>query len=305
MIGVRPVVPALVILQVTATAGQAPAPFHAETRLVVLPATVTNSRGEFVTDLDQRAFTVEENRKRQTITLFRRDDVPISVGLLIDNSGSMRPLRSKVEAAALAFARASNPADEVFVVNFADKVRLDVPMTGDLRVLEAGIARADSIGGTSLRDAVDLAEKYLAERATRDRRVVLVITDGKDNASVTNADRIRQQAERSQTTIHAIGLFNGRDPGGDRAGHRELIEMTERTGGLAYFPASVDEIGPVAVNLARQIRNQYTIAYAPIDQALDGSYRSIRVTVSGSERYTVHTRAGYRAVSVARKSSIR
>ncbi len=305
MIGVRPVVPALVILQVIAAAGQAPAPFRAETRLVVLPTTVTNSRGEFVTDLDQRAFTVEENRKHQAIELFRRDDVPISVGLLIDNSGSMRPLRGKVEAAALAFARASNPADEVFVVNFADKVRLDVPMTSDLRVLEAGIARVDSIGGTSLRDAVDLAEKYLAEHATRDRRVVLVITDGKDNASVADAERIRLHAERSQTTIHAIGLFNGRDPGGDRAGRHELTEMTERTGGLAYFPASVEDVGAVAVNLARQIRNQYTIAYAPIDQALDGSYRSIRVTVSGSDRYTVHTRAGYRAIPPGRESSIR
>jgi len=303
MIGVRPVIPALVILQAIAAAGQAPAPFHAETRLVVLPATVTNSRGEFVTDLDQRAFTIEENRKRQTITLFRRDDVPISVGLLIDNSGSMPPLRGNVEAAALAFARASNPADEVFVVNFADKVRLDVPMTSDLRVLEAGIARVDSIGGTSLRDAVDLAEKYLADHATRDRRVVLIITDGKDNASVVDAERIRLQAERSQTTIHAIGFFNGRDPGGDRAGRHELTEMTERTGGLAYFPASVDDVAAVAVNLARQIRNQYTIAYAPIDQALDGSYRRIRVTVSGGDRYTVHTRAGYRAVPPARESS--
>ena len=119
-------------------------------------ATVTNSRGELVTNLDQRAFTVEENGKRQPITLFRRDDVPISVGLLIDNSGSMRSLRAKVEAAALAFARASNPDDEIFVVNFADTVHLDVPMTADLRVLEAGIGRVDSIGGTALRDAVDL-----------------------------------------------------------------------------------------------------------------------------------------------------
>jgi VWFA-related protein len=284
---------ALLIVQAGSVAGQTP-PFRVETRLVVLHATVTNSRGELVTNLDQRAFTVEENGKRQPITLFRRDDVPISVGLLIDNSGSMRALRAKVEAAALAFARASNPDDEIFVVNFADKVRLDVPMTGDLRVLEAGIGRVDSIGGTALRDAVDLAERYLREHATRDRRILLVITDGKDNASVTSAERIRRQAEESQTTIHAIGLFT-EPAGGTGAGHHELTEMTERTGGIVYFPANLEQVEAVAVDLARQIRNQYTIAYAPLNQALDGSYRTIRVSAAGGGHYTVHTRTGYRA----------
>jgi VWFA-related protein len=268
-------------------------PFRAETRLVVLHATVTNRRGELVTDLAQGAFTVYENGKRQAITLFRRDDIPISLGLLIDNSGSMRTLRSKVEAAALAFARASNPQDEIFVINFADKVHLDVPMTGDVGVLEAGIARVDSIGGTSLRDAVDAAERYLGTHATRDRRVLLVITDGKDNASVTSAERIRQQAERSQTTIDAIGLFNGQSASGE--GRRELTELTERTGGVVYFPSSIEQVESMAVDLARQIRNQYTIAYAPLNQSLDSTYRTIRVVATGADRYAVHTRPGYRA----------
>jgi VWFA-related protein len=279
-------------LQSGAVAGQAP-PFRAEIRLVRLQATVTNSHNELVTNLDQRQFTVQENGKRQSITIFRRDDVPISLGLLIDNSGSMRPLRQKVEAAALAFARASNPDDEIFVINFADKIHLDVPMTGDLNVLEAGIGRVDSIGGTALRDAVDSAERYLGEHATRERRILLVITDGKDNASIASPERIRQHAEQSQTTIHAIGLFKEQENGG--AGRHELTEMTERTGGMVYFPASVEQVEAVAVNLAHQIRNQYTIGYAPLNQALDGSYRSIHVSVSG-DHYTVHTRSGYRAV---------
>jgi VWFA-related protein len=283
---------ALVVAGAIALAAQAP-PFKAETRLVVLHATVTNGRGELVTGLDQRAFTVEEDGRRQPITLFRRDDVPISLGLLIDNSGSMRPLRAKVEAAALAFARASNPGDEIFVVNFADKVNLDVRMTSDVRVLEAGIARVDSIGGTALRDAVDAAERYLGEHATRDRRVLLVITDGRDNASVTSVDQIRRQAERSQTVIDAIGLF-ARQAG---EGRHELTELTERTGGVAYFPSDIEQVESVAVDLARQIRNQYTIAYAPINQTLDGKYRAIRVTAGGPDRYHVHTRAGYRAVA--------
>jgi Ca-activated chloride channel homolog len=290
---------AALMLSVVTAAGQAPV-FRAETRLVVLHATVTNSRGELVTSLNQAAFTVFENGKRQPITLFRRDDIPVSLGLLIDNSGSMRTLRSKVEAAALAFARASNPQDEMFVLNFADKARLDVPMTSDLHVLEAGIARVDSIGGTAMRDAIDMAEAYLRDHAKQDRRVLLVVTDGIDNASITTVNRIRQQAERAETVIDAIGLFHEQDASRASAGRRELQEIAERTGGVAYFPTSVEQIESVAVDLARQIRNQYTIAYAPLHQALDGSYRTIRLSVSGPDRYTVRTRAGYRAVADAR-----
>jgi Ca-activated chloride channel family protein len=270
--------------------------FRTETRLVVLHATVKNGRGELVTNLDQPAFTVFEDGKRQPITLFRRDDVPVSLGLLIDNSGSMRRLRSRVEAAALAFARASNPQDEMFVINFADKAQIDVPLTSDVRVLEASIARVDSIGGTAMRDAVGMAERYLRDHATRDRKVLVVITDGNDNASLTTVDRLRKQAEESETVIDAIGLFGDGERSKARTGRHELGALTERTGGVAYYPESIDQIESVAVALARQIRNQYTIAYSPLNQALDGSYRTIRLTVTGSDRLVVHTRPGYRAI---------
>jgi Ca-activated chloride channel family protein len=270
-----------------------PPTFRADTRLVVVHATVRNGRGELVTSLERGAFTVSENGTRQPITLFRRDDVPVSLGLLIDNSGSMRTLRSKVEAAALALARASNPQDEIFVLNFNDKARIDVPFTSDTRVLEAGIGRVDSIGGTAMRDAIDMAQAYLTEHGTRDRKVLLVITDGIDNASVATRDRIAQQAEGRDTEIFAVGLFG--DAERARQGRHELTQLADRTGGIAYYPAGVDEIGTVALEIARQIRNQYTIAYAPLNQALDGTYRAIRVTVSGPERLTVRTRAGYRA----------
>lgn len=286
----------VLVLQVVSVVGQAPV-FRAETRLVVLHATVTDSHHQLVTGLDQRAFTVLENGKRQAITLFRRDDIPVSIGLLIDNSGSMRFLRQKVEAAALAFARVSNPQDEMFVLNFADKARLDVPMTGDRRVLEAGIARVDSIGGTAMRDAVEMAEGYLRDHAKWDRRVLVVITDGNDNASVTTVNRIRQQAEGTDTVIDAIGLFTEGDAGRATAGRHELEDLTERTGGAAYFPGTVEQIESVAVDLAHELRSQYTIGYTPLKPALDGSYRAIRVTVNGPERYTVRTRAGYRAAA--------
>jgi len=287
------------VLSVVSLSAQAPV-FRSATRLVVLHVTVTNKHGDLVTNLDERAFSIFENGKRQPIALFRRDDVPVSIGLLIDNSGSMRSLRANVEAAALAFARASNPQDEMFVLNFADTARLDVPMTSELQVLERGIARVDSIGGTAMRDAIETAEGYLGDHAKQDRRVLLVITDGIDNASEVTAEAIRRQAERAETVIDAVGLFHAQDAHRASQGRRELNDLTEPTGGVAYFPEGVEQIEAVAVDLAHQIRSQYTIAYTPNSQALDGSYRSIRVTINGPERYTVRTRAGYRAVPDAR-----
>jgi len=267
--------------------------FHAETRLVVLRATVKNDRGVEVAGLDRDAFTVLENGRRQPITLFRHDDVPVSIGLLIDNSGSMRTLRARVEAAALAFVRASNPLDEAFVVNFADTARIDVPMTTDVHTLEASIARADSIGGTAMRDAVDTGERYLKEHAAHERHVLLVITDGRDNASTVALKQIQDFSRRSDTAVYAIGFFRTADSSEAKDGRRELDTLTHETGGIAVYPDSVDAIAAAAIDLARQIRSQYTIAYAPTNQALDGTYRRIHVEARGHEPLTVHTRSGY------------
>jgi Ca-activated chloride channel homolog len=275
--------------------------FHAEIRLVVVHATVRNARGEFVTSLERNAFTVYENGKRQPIMLFRRDDTPVSLGLLIDNSGSMRNLRPRVEAAALALARASNPQDEIFVLNFNDKARIDVPFTSDVHVLEGGIGRVDSIGGTAMRDAIDMAQTYLDAHAARDRKVLLVITDGIDNASVMSRDRIERQAEQRDTVIFAVGLFGNAER--VKQGRHELDQLVDRTGGMASYPSDIDEIDAVALAIARQIRNQYTIAYAPLNQKLDGTYRAIRVAASGPERLSVRTRAGYLATPLPQPNS--
>ena len=269
-----------------------PPTFHTETRLVVLHATVQNRFGGLVTNLDRGSFRVFENGRRQPITLFRRDDVPVSIGIVIDNSGSMRPLRSGVEAAALAFVRASNPMDDVFVLNFADKPRVDVPMTTDLPVLEAGVARVDAIGGTAMRDAVLTAETYLHEHASHDRRVLLVITDGKDNASRASHSQLRRAVELSETAIFAVGLFAG-EQSAARTARDELDEMTELTGGIAYYPPSADRVDAVVLDIARQVRNEYTIAYTPAKQALDGSYRAVQVEVAGLPGSKVRTRRGY------------
>jgi VWFA-related protein len=286
---------ALLLLQVMSAEAQAPRIFHAETNLVVLHATVKNTHGELVTDLGQEAFTVYDNGKRQKIEMFRREDIPVSLGLLIDNSGSMRALRAKVEAAALACVRASHPQDEVFVLNFGDKPQLDVPLTSDVRRLEAGITRVDSIGGTAMRDAIDVGSRYLSSSATKERKVLLVITDGKDNASLASLDAIRKQAQQREITVYAIGLFNQDDQAGAGGARDELNELTDSTGGAAHYPSSLEDIDAVALAIAREIRNQYTIAFNRTGR-LDGSYRKLRVDVRGQGRLVVRARAGYWAM---------
>jgi len=278
-----------------APAAQEAPHFRATVGLVVLHATVKDSHGALVTDLDESAFTVYENGKPQPITLFSREEVPVSLGLVIDNSGSMRLVRSRAEEAALALVSASTPQDEAFVVNFADKPRLDVAWTDDWEAVRAGIRRVDAIGGTALYDALDMAQAHLHEGASRDRRALVVISDGNDNASMTTIAHVHDALAGGATALYAIGLFRDRDAM-DRGRHT-LEQLTARTGGEAYFPTGADETSAVARVIARQIRSQYTIAYTPANQALDGSYRSIHVQVHAPERLTVVTRAGYQATS--------
>ena len=292
--------PLLLAFVLQASGAQAPNVFHAESRLVVVDVTVRGAGGAIISNLDKTAFTVYEDGKRQPIAIFQGENVPVSVGIVIDNSGSMRDRRSKVEAAALAFARASNPLDEMFVINFADKARIDVPLTSDVKALEAGVARADAIGGTALRDAVAMAENYLVQHATRDRKVLLVITDGNDNASTVSADRVRREADGHGIAIYAIGLPH---QNASIAAHarQELDDLTESTGGLTRHVAGLDEAEAAAVDMAREIRQQYTVAYSPLKPALDGSYRKIRVAVRAPEHVSVRARAGYFATPAMTK----
>ena len=212
--------------------------FHAETRLVVVDVAVRGPHGEVVTGLPASAFRAFENGRPQQISVFLGENVPVSVGLVIDNSGSMQARRPRAEAAALAFAHASNPLDELFVVNFAVTARVDVPMTTDRAALEAGITRGDAIGGTALRDAIYLAERYLVEHARHRRKVLLVITDGRDNSSETAPAIVIRAAERSGIAVYAIGLpQNASQP----RGRQDLEDLASATGGVAREVGSPDD----------------------------------------------------------------
>ncbi len=269
------------------------AQFRSDTRLVVLHASVTDRRGKLLTTLAQNSFKVYENGQLQQVKIFRREDVPVSLGLIIDDSGSMMSKRARVEAAALNMVRESNPQDEVFVVNFNDEAYLDVPFTNDIHKMEQGLARIDSRGGTAMRDAISMSLDYMNKNAKKDKKVLMVITDGNDNASMTSLEKVVGRANQMDTLVYAIGLFTEEEKHEATKARRALNLMTNDTGGLAFYPKEVNEVQALATEIAHDIRNQYTIAYSPNIQALDGSYRQIKVTVDAPGKPTVRTRSGY------------
>lgn len=271
------------------------AQFRADTRLVVLHASVTDHKGKLLTNLNRDAFKVYENGQPQQVKIFRREDVPVSLGVIIDDSGSMMTKRSRVEAASLAMVRESNPQDEVFIVNFNDDAYLDVPFTNDIHKMEQGLARIDSRGGTAMRDAISMSLDYMRAKAKKDKKVLMVITDGNDNASNISLEKLVARSNQNDTLVYAIGLFTEEEKHEAAKARRALKELTSATGGLAFYPKEVAEVQALAVEIARDIRNQYTIAYSPSIQQLDGSYRQIKVTVDAPGRPVVRTRSGYYA----------
>jgi VWFA-related protein len=269
--------------------------FRSDTRLVVLHASVVDKKGKLITNLDRDAFKVFENQQPQQIKIFRREDVPVSLGIIIDDSGSMMTKRARVEAAALAMVRESNPQDEVFIVNFNDDAYLDVPFTNDIHKLEQGLARIDSRGGTAMRDAINMSLDYERTEAKKDKKVLMVITDGNDNASTINLENLVRRANQRDVLVYSIGLFTEEEKHEATKARRALNELTNATGGLAFYPKDVNEVQSLAVEIAHDIRNQYTIAYTPSVQQLDGSYRQIKVTVDAPGKPSVRTRSGYYA----------
>jgi len=282
----------LIWLLAAVVSGGLYAQFRSDVRLVVLHASVTDKHGKLLTNLKQSAFKVFENGQPQQVKRFRQEDVPVSLGIIIDDSGSMSNKRSRVEAAALALVRASNPQDEVFIVNFNDEWYLDVPFTDDIHKMEQGIAKIDSRGGTAMRDAISASLDYMREKAKKDKKVLLVITDGNDNASNTSLEKIVGRSNQSDTLVYAIGLF-AEEEKHDAA--KALSELTTATGGVAFYPKDVSEVQALAVEIAHDIRSQYTIEYTPSIQELDGSYRQIKVTADGPGKPVVRTRSGYYA----------
>jgi len=281
-----------------------PTTFTAETRWVILPVSVSDKNGKLITDLQQKSFKVFENGIEQPIKFFRHEDVPISLGIIVDNSGSMKEKRQKVEVASVDLVKASNPHDEVFIVNFNDEAYLDVEFTNDIKKMEEGVARIDSRGGTAMREAISMSIDYLKEKGKNHKKVLLVVTDGNDNASTISLERLVDRARQNEVLIYSIGLLDEEERREAKSAKRALNALTHESGGLSFYPKAVAEVDAIALQVAHEIRNQYTIAYSPLNEARDGSFRQIKVMVTGPGHPTVRTRTGYYATPDSEKKAV-
>jgi VWFA-related protein len=269
--------------------------FRKKVEEVVLHATVVDQKQRLVTGLRQDDFSVFEDGRPMPITSFRQEDIPVAIGIVIDNSGSMRDKRQKVNQAAINLVRASNPQDEVFVVNFNDEYYLDQDFTSDLSRLREGLDHIESRGGTALYDAVVASADHLARGARLEKKVLLVVTDGEDNASRESLEQcVRRLQDLNGPTVYSIGIL-----GDDREAHRAkraLTALAIQSGGVAFFPKDLNEVDNITRQVAHDIRNQYTIGYKPTDPNRAG-YRSVRVEAHspGYKHLVVRTRSGYYA----------
>ncbi|MGA2737059.1 MAG: VWA domain-containing protein [Bryobacteraceae bacterium] len=277
--------------------GQESAPYRiaVDVNLVVLHATVRDRKGGLVSGLGEPDFKVYENGILQSIRLFRHEDLPVTVGLVVDHSGSMRPKLMHVGAATRTFVRSSNPDDQIFVVNFNEKVTLGLPraiqFTDRPEELAFAILNAPATGRTALYDAVAQALDRLQD-GSRDRKVLIVISDGGDNASTYKLAEVLSAAAKSSAAIYTIGIFDEDDP--DR-NPDVLRRLARETGGEAFFPGQLDDVIAICESIARDIRNQYTIGYAPNGMGRPGAYRTVRVEagMAGHGRLSVRARTSY------------
>ena len=280
---------------------------NVDVNLVVLHATVLDKKGRMVNDLGQTDFRVVEDGIAQKLSVFSHADIPVTMGIVIDDSGSMKEKRESVNASAVTFVKTSNPSDQVFVVNFNDVYYLDTPgdFASNIEDLKSALDKIDSRGGTALYDAVYASIDHL-KLGNRDKKVLLVITDGEDNASRYTFDELMARAQKSNAVVYTIGLLGSEEPGGlfkihGGEAHRAakvLEKIADATGGVPYFPKSLDEVESTCRQIARDIRNQYTLAYYPTNAKKDGTFRNVRVEAflpTSKAKLVVRTRPGYYA----------
>ncbi len=281
--------------QAAATIAEPDTTISVAVRLVVLHLSVRNNKGDIASGLQERSFRVNENGQPENILAFHPEDIPVAAGLVVDNSGSMLKKRSDVTAAAVAFARASNPRDEVFIVNFNENATLGLPDTklfsASAAELEGALLKPAPAGRTALYDAISAALAHL-EKSRSERKVLIVISDGGDNASQHTQDQVLREIGRSDAAIYTIGLFDEDDPEGDPG---VLRRIARASGGEAFLPKISAEAVQICEHIAKDIRTQYTISYSPTNQKFDGEYRKIKVSVTGDNgaRLVARTRAGY------------
>jgi len=265
-------------------------------QLVRLNVTVSDKSGHRITNLPQSAFTVLENGAPQQIKIFKLEDAPVSMGLIIDNSGNMREQRAAVNSLALSLLRDLDPQDEVFIVNFNDEAYLDKDFTNNVKDLQEGLARIDSRGGSAMRDAIRMSIDHLKEKAKNDKKVLVVVTDGNDNNSRISLDNLVKASQDSGVLIYCVGLLSEKQRKKEATtAKRALNLLVVGTGGQVFYPKDLAEIERITHEVTRDLRSQYMIAYTPASQKLDGAFRTISVVVKGPGSPAARTRRGYYA----------
>lgn len=267
--------------------------FKSDARLVELHATVTSADGTLLTNLPESAFRIFENDVPQQIKVFRREDAPVSLGLIVDQSASMEDKHARVAAALLSLVRASNPGDEEFVIDFNDVPKLAMDFTQDAQTLETTLRDIKAYGQTALRDAVAMGIEHVSRKGKNDRKVLVVVTDGEDNSSVITLERLKRLADESGVLIYAVGLLNDATEREAVRAKKDLDLMTSETGGEVFYPQVLADVDGIATHVAHDLRNQYTIAYSPANQQQDGTFRRIRLEVTSPPGAVAKTRSGY------------
>jgi Ca-activated chloride channel family protein len=270
-----------------------------DVNLVVLHTTVNDDRGKFVDGLTQDNFRVYEDKVEQKLSIFKREDIPVSMGLVIDNSGSMRDKRPRVNEAALTLVQSSNPQDEAFVVNFNDDFYLDLDkdFSSSIPELKEALERIDSRGSTALYDAI-IGSLDHVKKGKKEKKVLLVVTDGEDNTSRNSLEKTLREIQKTSTVIYTIGLLGQENKRSAKNAKRALTEIAQASGGLAFFPENVDDVHSICEQVAHDIRHQYTLAYYPSNGAKDGTFRTVHVDVippRGHGKLVARTRNGYYA----------
>ena len=271
---------------------------HQDVDEVLLTCAVVDQKNRLITDLSRGDFRVWEDGVPQTTSSFLHQDQPVSLGILVDNSGSMLDKRAAVNAAALNLLKASNPQDATFIVNFSDRAFLDQGFTSDIDALNRGLSHFDSKGTTALYDAVAASADELANHGKLPKQVLLVITDGADNASRLDLEQaIRRVQNLGGPVVYTIGLLFGTDKEEADRARAALESLSQETGGIAYFPHSLQDVDSIAAEVARDIRDQYTVGYRSTKPASLGGYRVVRVEANATKhgKLIVRTRKGYYA----------
>src|SRR5215813_13489924 len=272
-----------------------------DVELVQLPVSVLDRNGLPVRGLLQKHFTVYEDKVLQDISLFKQEDIPLSIGLVIDGSGSMQDKRDRLNAAALTFVRESNPNDETAIVSFGDEVLLEQDFTRDTHKLSDALAGIPSDGATALYDAVFLAAKHLQQKGTHEKKVLLVISDGADNQSKYTLKQVLKAVGESKVSLYSIGLLTSGFANYGRygeTGKSVMKQLADVSGGAAFFPDHINEVEEICKRIAHDLRNQYTIGYRPSNEKLDGSWRKIQVRLNppqNTPKLKVRTKQGYYA----------